>query len=152
MFLVAQGLMASICLRRTKEVGCSPAFHWASFLMPPQMQDNDGRHLVQLPPVEMIQVKVTLSPPERKLYDEVFAISRIHFKQFLAETQAGGRNAVRIRVLMSECVGNGDHAGGDASSRFRTAHSVAAVGPSSEANSGQLSRGTCCYVTQCCSD
>ncbi|KAJ7178411.1 SNF2 family N-terminal domain-containing protein [Mycena crocata] len=54
-----RNLMNHICIRRTKE-----------------MQDADGNHLVPLPPVEMVIVRVTLSDEARAMYDEVEQLSK----------------------------------------------------------------------------
>ncbi|KZV95946.1 hypothetical protein EXIGLDRAFT_747903 [Exidia glandulosa HHB12029] len=63
---VLKGVMTQICLRRTKE-----------------MQDDDGKHLVDLPPVEMTVVTVTLPDETRKLYDEIEELSAQRFEDYM---------------------------------------------------------------------
>ncbi|EJU03956.1 hypothetical protein DACRYDRAFT_87309 [Dacryopinax primogenitus] len=62
-----KALMNSICIRRTKE-----------------MQDENGKPLVPVPPVEMIVVRVTLDDETRKVYDAIEAESRRRFDESLA--------------------------------------------------------------------
>lgn len=71
-------VMNQICLRRTKE-----------------MQDEAGRHLVELPPVEMVQVPVQLDPETRALYDVIEDLSRQRFEFWMeAARRVHGQNAV----------------------------------------------------------
>ncbi|KAF8161207.1 SNF2 family N-terminal domain-containing protein [Crassisporium funariophilum] len=74
-----RALMSHICIRRTKE-----------------MQDSNGVPIIDLPPVEMIKVPVTLSDEARRLYDEVEHVSKQRLEKFMS----GGTTAmVQSNVL-----------------------------------------------------
>lgn len=47
------------------------------------MQNEDGKHLVDLPPVEMTVVPVTLPADTRALYDEIEELSRQRFVDYI---------------------------------------------------------------------
>ncbi|EJD35996.1 hypothetical protein AURDEDRAFT_117185 [Auricularia subglabra TFB-10046 SS5] len=73
-----KSVMNQICLRRTKE-----------------MQDEAGKTLVELPPVEMVQVPVQLDPETRALYDVIEDLSRQRFEFWMENARrVHGQNAV----------------------------------------------------------
>ncbi|KIM40208.1 hypothetical protein M413DRAFT_28716 [Hebeloma cylindrosporum] len=74
-----RALMNQICIRRTKE-----------------MQDSNGKSIIELPPVEMIKVPVALSDEARRLYDQVEQVSQQRVENFLS---AGRTAMVQSNVL-----------------------------------------------------
>ncbi|KAF8897054.1 SNF2 superfamily protein [Gymnopilus junonius] len=64
-------LMSHICIRRTKE-----------------MQDSQGKSIIELPPVEWIKVPVALNNDARCLYDEVEELSKQRVQTALAGQSA----------------------------------------------------------------
>ncbi|KAH7107286.1 SNF2 family N-terminal domain-containing protein [Auriculariales sp. MPI-PUGE-AT-0066] len=75
---ILRTLMSQICLRRTKE-----------------MQRDDGSHLVELPPVRMTVVPVSLPEDVRQLYDEIEDLSRQRFENMLERQRVqGGQNVM----------------------------------------------------------
>ncbi|KAH9941011.1 SNF2 family N-terminal domain-containing protein [Amylocystis lapponica] len=77
-----RALMSQTCIRRTKE-----------------MQDSEGNHLVPLPPVDMITVKVTLTDEARELYDTVEQLSKERFDNLVERHGGVNSAAVQSNVL-----------------------------------------------------
>ncbi|KAF8342156.1 SNF2 family N-terminal domain-containing protein [Cantharellus anzutake] len=75
-------IMSHVCLRRTKE-----------------MQNSKGEYLIELPPVEMTTVKVTLDPETRKLYDELESTSRDRFSRHMRGQHDPNRIQVPFNAL-----------------------------------------------------
>lgn len=67
-----QAIMSGCCIRRTKE-----------------MQDDNGKNLVSLPPVKFYTVRVRLHDEDRKVYDLAMAASKRKFEEFVAQGRAG---------------------------------------------------------------
>jgi hypothetical protein len=60
------------------------------------MKTSDGTALVPLPPVEVIQIPITLRDEARKLYDAVEDFSRMRIERAMT-AQGGFTTAVRIQ-------------------------------------------------------
>ncbi|KAI0074381.1 hypothetical protein K474DRAFT_1626028 [Panus rudis PR-1116 ss-1] len=78
-----RALMSHICIRRTKE-----------------MQDSEGKSLIELPPVEVIVVPVALDPKARELYDAIEQLSSERF-QTLVEKHGGVNSTVVQSSILS---------------------------------------------------
>ncbi|KDR75774.1 hypothetical protein GALMADRAFT_248461 [Galerina marginata CBS 339.88] len=74
-----RALMSHICIRRTKE-----------------MQDSNGKSIIELPPVEMIKVPVALGEDARRLYDLVEQLSKQRLESAL---RGGTATVVQSNVL-----------------------------------------------------
>jgi SWI/SNF-related matrix-associated actin-dependent regulator of chromatin subfamily A3 len=61
------------------------------------MQDETGKPLVPLPPVEMIVVRVTLDDETRKTYNAIEAESRRRFNEYMSGTSQDSV-AVKLRL------------------------------------------------------
>lgn len=76
-----RAIMSQSCIRRTKE-----------------MKTSDGTALVPLPPVEVIQIPVTLSEEARELYDAVEDYSRMRIERAMT-AQGGFNTAIQSNAL-----------------------------------------------------
>lgn len=80
---ILQSIMTHSCLRRTKE-----------------MEDDQGRRLVPLPPVNFYMLKVDLHKEDREAYDMAMNASRQRFEEFIENERTGSVSA-RLPSLRS---------------------------------------------------
>ena len=78
--------MSQSCLRRTKE-----------------MEDEDGKRLVPLPPVIHYDTVVELTPEDRRIYDTAMTISRDRIVEALREGDGAPVSAIGISCLCTVC-------------------------------------------------
>jgi len=69
-----------------------------------QMQHDDGSHLVELPPVRMTQVTVTLPDDVRQLYNEIEDLSRQRFEHMLQRQELEGGGNVMVCTALTDAL------------------------------------------------
>ncbi|KZO90728.1 hypothetical protein CALVIDRAFT_568793 [Calocera viscosa TUFC12733] len=106
-----KALMNSICIRRTKE-----------------MQDENGKPLVPLPPVEVVVVRVTLDDSTREVYDAIEAESRRRLDEYVtgraADTIAAPANVLSMLTRLRQLAIHPALVPPDYLESLRTAHTA----------------------------